>query len=262
MSNGNAEWMPLYIGDYLGDTMELDGPQHGAYLLLLMYYWRNGPLPLDDAKLAQIGRTDIRAWRKTVGPVVRAFFHERDGRLHQKRADKELAKADSISAKRRAAAEARWTNGIPPPHPNGEDANAHANASGLHPVCKADADANGMLRAPASPLPVQRKKEPYPVAPSQSREGAGTPAEPGTPPRRADGTNPRAVGSNPRETGANPRSDCTNPRANGTNPRGAKPRFKAGIFQLIADEGSSAADNVTPIDRFVALANAGRRVAN
>ena len=165
MSNGNAEWMPLYIGDYLGDTMELDGPQHGAYLLLLMYYWRNGPLPLDDAKLAQIGRTDIRVWKKTVGPVVRAFFHERDGRLHQKRADKELAKADNISAKRRAAASARWTNGIPPPHPNGED----ANASSLHPVCTTFADANSMLRAPASPLPVQ-KKEP-PLGPPQRRGG-------------------------------------------------------------------------------------------
>ena len=218
MSNGNAEWMPLYIGDYLGDTMELDGPQHGAYLLLLMYYWRNGPLPLDDAKLAQIGRTDIRVWKKTVGPVVRGFFHERDGRLHQKRVDRELAKADSISAKRRAAAEARWTNGAPPPHPNGEDANAYANASGLHPVCTTDADANGMLRAPASPLPVQ-KKEP-PLGPPHKRGGRS----------RAD-----------------------------------KPRFKAGIFQLIADEGSSvtedADEKVTPIDRFKALANVRRRVA-
>ena len=201
MSNGNAEWMPLYIGDYLGDTMELDGPQHGAYLLLLMYYWRNGPLPTDDAKLAQIARTDIRVWKKVVGPVVRGFFHELNGRLHQKRADKELAKADSISAKRRAAAEARWTNGVPPPHPNGEDANAHANASGLHPVCTTVADANGMLRAPASPLPYQSiKKEPSPTPPT----AVGG--------RRADGTNPRVLGTNPRAAGDNPRKNGTNPR--------------------------------------------------
>jgi uncharacterized protein YdaU (DUF1376 family) len=92
MSNGNG-WMPLYIGDYLADTMELDAAQHGAYLLLLMFYWRNGPLPVEDAKLAQIARTDPRAWKKTVGPVVKAFFREADGRLHQKRADLELAKA-------------------------------------------------------------------------------------------------------------------------------------------------------------------------
>lgn len=250
MSNGNAEWMPLYIGDYLGDTMELDGPQHGAYLLLLMYYWRNGPLPLDDAKLAQIGRTDIRVWRKTVGPVVRAFFHERDGRLHQKRADKELAKADSISAKRRAAADARWTNGKPPPHPNGAD----ANASGLHPVCMTDAkpldkqtecidDANRMLRAPASPLPVQSKKT-LPPTPSLAREGE---------PRRANGTNPRATGSNPRAGGTNPRATEDNPRKTGTNPRAIP--WRSGAHELIYNEGLAAREtsNVTAIDDYVSL---------
>lgn len=49
--------------------------------------------------------------------------------------------------------------------------------------------------------------------------GTGTPAEPGTPPRRADGTNPRVVGTNPRATGASPRQQRANPRAKGTNPR-------------------------------------------
>lgn len=161
MSNGNGTWMPLYIGDYLGDTMELDGAQHGAYLLLLMYYWRNGPLPTEDAKLAQIARTDLRLWKKIVGPVVKAFFHEKDGRLHQKRADQELAKAEEISSKRRAAAEARWNCHS---HPTDHHANASrlhgtcsqdadANASDLHGVCSPDADAKGMLRARASPSP-------------------------------------------------------------------------------------------------------------
>jgi uncharacterized protein YdaU (DUF1376 family) len=222
----NDTWMPLYIGDYLGDTMELDGAQHGAYLLLLMYYWRNGPLPIDDAKLAQIARTDIRLWKKLVGPVVRAFFHEQDGRLHQKRCDLELAKVEGISAKRREAA---WNRH----HPNGQDpnpglhANAPANAQDLHlqtdmqTPSKPDAngDANGMLRAIARPSPSQSQKEP-PLGPPQNRGG-----------RR----------------------------------RAAKPLFKNGFLQVIADEGMPSLgqppDNVTPIDRFVALANVPRRVA-
>ena len=50
-------WMPMWIGDYLADTMTLTRDLHGGYLLMLFAYWRNrGPLLDDDDDLAAIVR--------------------------------------------------------------------------------------------------------------------------------------------------------------------------------------------------------------
>lgn len=101
-------WMPLYVADYLADTMALSAEEHGAYLLLLMDYWRHGPLLDDDKKLAAIARVDRRSWNNSVGPAVRAYFAVgEDGRLHQKRMDGERQHASDLSAKRRIAGATR-----------------------------------------------------------------------------------------------------------------------------------------------------------
>ena len=104
-------WMPLYIGDYLADTTRLTTEQHGAYLLLMMDYWRNGPPPNDDATLAQITRLSPAAWKKNKATVLR-FFAEADGLLHQKRINQELqacqTRKDTAVAKATLAAEKRW----------------------------------------------------------------------------------------------------------------------------------------------------------
>jgi uncharacterized protein YdaU (DUF1376 family) len=94
-------WMPLYIGDYLADTMHLNTGEHGAYLLLIMSYWRSGtPLPDDDKSLAGICKATTRQW-KEMKPALGAFFSVEDGVWRHKRIDAELEKAGNISATRR-----------------------------------------------------------------------------------------------------------------------------------------------------------------
>lgn len=84
-------WMPLYIGDWDSDTRHLDCEQDGAYGRLVRHYWRNGPLPDDDAQLARIVGMALARWRK-VRPTLAAFFTVSDGRWSHKRVDAELAR--------------------------------------------------------------------------------------------------------------------------------------------------------------------------
>ena len=92
-------WMPLYVGDYLGDTGHLTTAQHGAYLLLMMHYWRKGELPDDNSQLAKIAKLPLKSWLD-YRPVLQAFFH--DGWRH-KRIDAELARMMRVSEKRASA---------------------------------------------------------------------------------------------------------------------------------------------------------------
>ena len=123
----SAAWMPFYAVDYLADTMHLNTLQHGAYVLLLMHYWRTGrPLPDEDARLAAIAKMSERDWRK-IAPTIREFFRADEGRLHQKRADIEIAKQEQISIKRADAARQMHLQ-----KPSKPDASAAANAEQMH----------------------------------------------------------------------------------------------------------------------------------
>lgn len=82
-------WMPLVIGDYLKDTTRLTTEQHGAYLLLIMSYWVDGPPADDDEDLGAITGLDVRAWKRNRAKLER-FFRIEDGRWRHKRIDMEL----------------------------------------------------------------------------------------------------------------------------------------------------------------------------
>jgi len=105
-------WMPLWIGAYLADTQMLTTEQHGAYLLLLMAYWREGKaLPDDDEALRSIAKADRAAWKR-LRPTLARFFKVGDGGWWHKRVEAEMASAEKrrfgAVEKAKAAAQARW----------------------------------------------------------------------------------------------------------------------------------------------------------
>lgn len=124
-------WMPLFIGDYLSDTMHLSTEQHGAYLLLLMAYWKNeGPLPADDRYLSAICRMSPDAWSNAKAFLMDFFSIGDDGLLVHARVERELIDAQGKRAKAQEkavkAAKARWGDA---------PSNASSKPQALHKEC-------------------------------------------------------------------------------------------------------------------------------
>ena len=93
--SSDVPWMPLYVAEYIADTMRLTTEQHGAYLLLIMEYWMKGPLPDDDNLLCRVARMDIDRWR-SLRHIMEPFFIVKSNTWHHKRVDKEYAKMASL----------------------------------------------------------------------------------------------------------------------------------------------------------------------
>mgnify|MGYP006921341562 CR=1 FL=1 len=223
-------WMPLDIGAYLGDTMRLTTEQHGAYLLILMNYWRHGPPPDDDEGLAAITKMPLAIWKKT-RTKIEGFFRIEEGHWHQKRADEELAKAREITGNRseagKAGARGRW--GENPDRKRGKrnaSANgkrmANAMANECETVCRVDA-----------PLPLP-KDSPKPPQVGASAEGNSEAAEDQGHGQRATGTNPRATGDSPRANGRNPKAAIGVDDAEFNRWKSRLARYRPGGFWLDA----------------------------
>jgi uncharacterized protein YdaU (DUF1376 family) len=104
--------MPLYVTDYLGDTMHLTTEQHGAYLLLLMACWKgDGYLAADDDSLAAITRLGPSRWKAHRSTLLR-FFTVGTETISHGRVIEERAKAKETSSARKASgatgAAAKW----------------------------------------------------------------------------------------------------------------------------------------------------------
>ena len=90
-------FMPLWVSDFLGDTLDLDATEIGAYMLLLMAQWnRDGDsLPNDTKKLQRVARCG-RNWPSVWGSIERFFKTDENG-VYSKRLRLE---AQNVAAKR------------------------------------------------------------------------------------------------------------------------------------------------------------------
>jgi uncharacterized protein YdaU (DUF1376 family) len=159
-------WMPLYVGDYLGDTGHLTTAQHGAYLLLMMHYWRKGELPDCDRQLSKITKLPLKTWCD-YRPVLQDFFHS--GWKH-KRIDAELERMMRVSEKRAIAGQKgglgsalsrmklenasrgrSLPRAIAPPMPT--EASAGADHSHPHSYQTRSTASDGRFDPPSSPAP-------------------------------------------------------------------------------------------------------------
>jgi uncharacterized protein YdaU (DUF1376 family) len=143
-------WMPLYIADYLSATSRLTTEQHGAYLLLIMDYWKNGAPPDNDQVLAQITKLSPDAW-SNARTMLQPFFEVHNGLWVQHRIETEMVKAKhnkQANVKRgKAGAEARWKE---------RDAPSIDEASSE--VCSADSTSPSPSPSPSptsKPLPIK-----------------------------------------------------------------------------------------------------------
>lgn len=119
-------WMPFYVANYLADTGHLSTLEHGAYLLLIMHYWQNEGLPVEDGKLARICRMTLPQWKK-IRSTLADFFSEE---WRHDRIDEEIERSREIARKRKDAGK--------------------AGAEARHGKCQANSKANAKANAEQS----------------------------------------------------------------------------------------------------------------
>lgn len=166
-------YYPFYPGDYARDTADLSMLEHGAYRLLLDFYYSEEKLPSDRQRLYRIARANNRHERLAVDQVVERFFcpsEARSGMLFGRRVERELAKRRAFaliqSEKGKKSGEARRT-GVQP------GLNRGATGQGT----EGGTEGQPKLNQPSPSPEPERSKDTYPAADASGHELSLTEAE-------------------------------------------------------------------------------------
>lgn len=99
LSDKTDVWMPIYIGDYLADTIGLSYSAHGLYIMLIFSYWRKGRA-LDKGEVEDV----MRHASETDAARIKTYFKIRGEKWFHDRIERELAKALDNRNKRKTSA--------------------------------------------------------------------------------------------------------------------------------------------------------------
>lgn len=121
-----------HLGDYAKDTKHLSLAEHGAFCLLLDYYYATEK-PIPDDRCERIANAYAESERQAVRSVLEQFFVLASDGWRNQRADDEISETQGKSLKAKEAAEKRWCE---------RNANAYANASKTHSDSKCERNAS------------------------------------------------------------------------------------------------------------------------
>lgn len=111
-----------HLGDYAKDTRHLSLAEHGAFCLLLDYYYAT-ERPIPDDRCERIANAYADAERQAVRNVLREFFVETPDGWRNSKADAVIGEAQAKSLKAKESADSRWHR---------EQCERNANASKTH----------------------------------------------------------------------------------------------------------------------------------
>lgn len=172
MANDKVDvFIPIYIGDYHGDTQDLHAEEHGAYLLILFTMWKTRA-PIQFDRMASIARVTPERWPDVWGTIKR-FFDVSAGMVTQGRLMREL---DASLEKKRRKSDAGTKSGESRRRTKGEQ---DANRTGIgeptegEPSTSPSEDPECVVSDPTELFPVSKPPE---RTPARSEGNAKEPA--------------------------------------------------------------------------------------
>lgn len=140
-----------HLGDYAKDTRHLSLAEHGAFTLLLDYYYATEK-PIPDDRCERIANAYAESERQAVRTILKEFFVETPDGWRNAKADEVIAEAQAKSLKAKQSAMARWGESECEGNANALETHSERNAS-HKPLAtnKEDGEPGGSLPAAGSP---------------------------------------------------------------------------------------------------------------